>query len=912
MFGAVTTKPDATRNIVNRSVFIAVQEGDQTQLMLARKVRTHQSKQLVEFVEVHEGEEHTIELWPESIVIGKKIGERTVSHVFVGAANGKTRLLERDSSPMTFVADSPTVTARGIMLRLMVVGENDMVIGTPGEIVADKLFLGFRPVPAARPDDDAGPLLLPGAAAKPPDGEYVDLEAETPRTYVALQRAMMLQVGPWVSVKQAGELCRKMLDEPRLSEEAGDIRAAMRRLEAKFLERTTPTVSKVRRTQDRGQLGSTASDRMKAIGELYGLGSGGDGRGRGDRRDGRDDDRDDRSGRRRGRRDDSVTPERARPRQRREQRSGSQSSKRPRGRRDRSGSNSSSSSSTRGSSDGSDSPRRARRGARRARSVGRRRAGSEDRASSKSASPRRERSPARGTRSRRSPSPVGRERQRLDDITPRGVDPLDAAAVVFASATMRSAAQVERVPRAADRAGEPNLLTRYALAVRRVDKAAGGPGWTRCRPDSVEQLARWVERAAEQMVEAKRGGSASKSASRGSGSRRRGDSSRKRARRERSPSESEAEERPQLKLTQDAAWRAVESDTAEALNKAKAKLESVYRAAKETGDVAGATAGMGRELEGELQRALIADGVAAVGEVKRSRKVLPPEVAKLHSMLELKVAEALRKWCREVSVRQAKLTLEVARPLAKAVRTCQADYGAFVKVVRAVFSKDAVGSHGSAEELRTTWGLMLAGIEELARHLRFSVSAATQVNSVVGLMQQATKLSTQQLRQYVEAVVAEWRELAFDFRGGGEPPSMSEAVQRCDEWLRDSQRDAIAFEGGRRGAGNTPRGGKGGKGEKGGGSPAGGKGGRRSQEQQQGGEPSGRPPPLWPARPALPKEAFAKLGQEHKQKFGRICFFHCVQKDGCRFADCKAEHPASFPDGWAAMCQQCTGLQPSK
>ena len=162
--------------------------------------------------------------------------------------------------------------------------------------------------------------------------------------------------------------------------------------------------------------------------------------------------------------------------------------------------------------------------------------------------------------------------------------------------------------------------------------------------------------------------------------------------------------------------------------------------------------------------------------------------------------------------------------------------------------------------------------------------------------------------------MAAWRELAFEFRGGGPPPSMGVAVQQCDEWLQDSQRDALAFEGGRRGAGDTPRGsrpsggkgGKGGKGDK----PSGGKGGRGDRETG-GGEPTGRSP-LWPARPSVSKGDFAKLQQEHKLQFGRVCFFHCVQKDGCRFADCKLEHPTAFPDGWAAMCKACTGLQPSK
>ena len=46
VFGAVTTKPEVTQNIVKRNVFIAVQEGETTAVMLARKVRTHQSKQL--------------------------------------------------------------------------------------------------------------------------------------------------------------------------------------------------------------------------------------------------------------------------------------------------------------------------------------------------------------------------------------------------------------------------------------------------------------------------------------------------------------------------------------------------------------------------------------------------------------------------------------------------------------------------------------------------------------------------------------------------------------------------------------------------------------------------------------------------------------------------------------------------
>jgi len=374
-------------------------------------------------------------------------GGRKITHVWPSLFCDSRTFSSRDGCPLEVRAvgfgGCGAPEAQGVTVKIGAVLNGTLLQATLRETPAETFFAGYEPRARLYYVDAPRSASFDGVADPPADadeGEYVDLSARGGLVGL-LQAAGALSVGKWLARSLLAPLLRELLDDGALHSGV-DLTEALREADDRCAEVVTPQANRMRALAMGGFVTADPRSLGKTARELYGFQRSGGG----------------------------VAPGAADPARR-----GGARRSRSRGRRGGGGGGNGGGGI--GSGGGGGGARRDDRGGRRRRASRSRSSSrsqsssSSDSGSSSSAGRRRKRGRRGGRRSRsssgqRSAGGTGADWDcpRLEALTPRRCNPLQAARALFANEHLRNVCGVEEVPtQVGGRQLVRGRLRRYAM-----------------------------------------------------------------------------------------------------------------------------------------------------------------------------------------------------------------------------------------------------------------------------------------------------------------------------------------------------------------------------------------------------------------------------------------------------------------
>ena len=359
----------------------------------------------------------------------------------------------------------------------------------------------------------------------------------------------------------------------------------------------------------------------------------------------------------------------------------------------------------------------------------------------------------------------------IDQVSPSGMAPLDAAAIVFETAQAREMASCAEVPPDSSMLSSDRLQqmeTRYDFALNRLKNKLARL-WIEPDVQTEEDLFKWAEAIVDAVA-----------------TRRESDANRSSSKR---PADSaiyledfEEAKRPDTGLASaEKRASATVPDVAFRLHSDAAPLTTLHQSLP-VGDggtrdfISTAPA----NLRGDLRRALSSNSlVDAQGETDARKRALPPCVLARHRCMQGEIERAIMRVPQSDSTGELSLKQSAASTLALGVIEGSADMGTFQKAAQAMYGSRA-STPDSYAALVEAWSLARPAYGACMSAIGESTGGLEAVNMKITAPRNLAQLPPKQLAEWCNRVLNAYNVMKHIFRKGGDQMDMLRCVSQME------------------------------------------------------------------------------------------------------------------------------------